>query len=39
MVDTSGIEFPSTPVTFEDKNHTCWRPRVGDALASDNYGG
>jgi murein DD-endopeptidase MepM/ murein hydrolase activator NlpD len=27
---------PTLPVTFEDKNHACWRPRVGDVLASNN---
>ena len=35
----SKLEFPSTPVTFEDKYHACWRPLVGDTLASDNSGG
>lgn len=24
------------PVMFEDKNRKCWRPRVGDVLASNN---
>ncbi len=24
------------PIKFEDKNHECWRPRVGDVLASNN---
>ena len=23
-------------IRFQDKNHACWRPRVGDILASDN---
>jgi murein DD-endopeptidase MepM/ murein hydrolase activator NlpD len=27
---------PTLPVYFEDKQHACWRPRVGDALASNN---
>jgi murein DD-endopeptidase MepM/ murein hydrolase activator NlpD len=29
-------EFPSVMIHFEDKNHKCWRPRVGDVLASNN---
>lgn len=29
-------EFPSVPVQFEDKNHSCWRPRSGDVLAPTN---
>jgi murein DD-endopeptidase MepM/ murein hydrolase activator NlpD len=24
------------PIQFEDRNHECWRPRVGDVLASNN---
>jgi murein DD-endopeptidase MepM/ murein hydrolase activator NlpD len=24
------------PIHFEDRNHECWRPRVGDVLASNN---
>jgi hypothetical protein len=24
----------SIPTFFEDKNHSCWRPRVGDVLKS-----
>ena len=27
---------PKIPVIFEDKNHTAWRPKVGDMLASNN---
>jgi murein DD-endopeptidase MepM/ murein hydrolase activator NlpD len=27
---------PTLAVNFEDKNHQCWRPRVGDVLASTN---
>jgi murein DD-endopeptidase MepM/ murein hydrolase activator NlpD len=27
---------PQLPVHFEDQNHTCWRPCVGDLLASNN---
>lgn len=27
---------PTLPIKFEDKNHKCWRPRVGDTLASNN---
>jgi murein DD-endopeptidase MepM/ murein hydrolase activator NlpD len=29
-------EFPSIRIRFEDKNHICWIPRVGDTLASNN---
>ena len=29
-------EFPSLRIRFEDKNHICWIPRVGDMLASNN---
>lgn len=31
-----GTEFPSVRVLFEDKNHACWIPRVGDKLVSNN---
>jgi murein DD-endopeptidase MepM/ murein hydrolase activator NlpD len=27
---------PTLPIKFEDTNHKCWRPRVGDVLASTN---
>lgn len=27
---------PGYPVFFEDKNHAYWRPKVGDALATNN---
>jgi len=27
---------PTVPVHFEDANHKCWRPRVGDVLSSNN---
>jgi murein DD-endopeptidase MepM/ murein hydrolase activator NlpD len=27
---------PTLKVHFEDKNHKCWRPRVGDVLSSNN---
>jgi hypothetical protein len=27
---------PTIPVKFEDANHECWRPRVGDLLHSNN---
>ncbi len=30
------LEFPSVKILFQDRNHTCWLPRVGDALASNN---
>jgi hypothetical protein len=29
-------EFPSVRIRFEDKNHICWIPIVGDTLASNN---
>jgi murein DD-endopeptidase MepM/ murein hydrolase activator NlpD len=29
-------EYKSIPVRFEDQNHVCWVPRVGQTLASDN---
>ncbi len=29
-------EFPSLPVLVRDVSHSCWVPRVGDALTSDN---
>lgn len=29
-------ESPSIRIRFEDKNHICWIPRVGDTLASNN---
>jgi biotin carboxyl carrier protein len=29
-------ESAGIPVFFEDKNHSCWRPKVGDALATNN---
>jgi Peptidase family M23/Bacterial tandem repeat domain 1 len=31
-----GTEFPSVRILLEDKNHSCWIPRVGDKLASNN---
>jgi hypothetical protein len=31
-----GLEFPSVKIQFQDKNHHCWIPRVGDTLASNN---
>jgi hypothetical protein len=27
---------PTLPIKFQDKYHRCWRPRVGDGLASNN---
>jgi hypothetical protein len=27
---------PTQPVRFQDQNHVCWRPKVGDTLASNN---
>jgi hypothetical protein len=32
----NGTELPSVRILFEDKNHTCWIPRVGDTLSSNN---
>lgn len=29
-------EFPSVKIRIRDRNHACWIPRVGDALASSN---
>jgi len=29
-------EYPGYPVFFQDKNHGSWRPKVGDALATNN---
>ena len=29
-------EYPGYPVFFEDKNHAYWRPKAGDALATNN---
>jgi len=31
-----GDQGPTQPVYFEDANHECWRPRVGDVLHSNN---
>jgi matrix metalloproteinase-14 (membrane-inserted) len=31
-----GGEKPSILIHFEDQNHTCWVPRVGQVLTSDN---
>jgi hypothetical protein len=31
-----GLEYPSVRIAFQDKNHACWIPRVGDVLASNN---
>jgi murein DD-endopeptidase MepM/ murein hydrolase activator NlpD len=35
----SGIEYPSTPVRFQDQNHPggCWLPRDGQQLLSNQY--
>src|SRR5712691_9581767 len=30
------LEYPSVKINFQDKNHACWIPRVGDVLASNN---
>ena len=30
------LEYPSVKILFQDKNHSCWLPRVGNALASNN---
>jgi predicted TIM-barrel fold metal-dependent hydrolase len=30
------VKTQGVPVFFEDKNHSCWRPKVGDALATNN---
>src|SRR5215217_6134453 len=30
------LEYPSVKIMFQDKNHACWIPRVGDTLASNN---
>lgn len=27
---------PTIPIRFEDDHHVCWRPKVGDTLASNN---
>ncbi|HEY3052426.1 MAG TPA: M23 family metallopeptidase [Thermoanaerobaculia bacterium] len=27
---------PTLPIKFQDKHHVCWRPKVGDDLASNN---
>lgn len=32
----TGTELPSVRILFEDKNHSCWIPRVGEKLASNN---
>ena len=32
----SGNELPSVRILFQDKNHDCWIPRVGDSLHSNN---
>jgi Peptidase family M23/Bacterial tandem repeat domain 1 len=32
----NGTEFPSVKVLLEDKNHSCWIPRVGEKLVSNN---
>src|ERR1043166_324608 len=29
-------EYPSIKIRFQDANHNCWIPRVGEALASNN---
>ncbi len=29
-------ELPSVRILFEDKNHACWIPRVGETLTSNN---
>jgi murein DD-endopeptidase MepM/ murein hydrolase activator NlpD len=31
------LEYPSVKILFQDKNHACWLPRVGNPLASNNY--
>ncbi len=30
-------ESPNVKILLQDKNHECWRPRVGDSLASNNH--
>jgi murein DD-endopeptidase MepM/ murein hydrolase activator NlpD len=34
--NSDGDVGPTLPIKFEDKNHKCWRPRVGDMLSSNN---
>jgi murein DD-endopeptidase MepM/ murein hydrolase activator NlpD len=34
--NSDGDQGPTIPVHFEDANHSCWRPRVGDTLDSNN---
>ena len=29
-------ESAGVPLFFEDKNHSCWRPKMGDTLATNN---
>lgn len=31
-----GTELPNVRILFEDNNHRCWIPRVGDKLSSNN---
>jgi hypothetical protein len=31
-----GTELPSVRILFEDKEHSCWIPRVGETLTSNN---
>jgi murein DD-endopeptidase MepM/ murein hydrolase activator NlpD len=30
------LEYPSVKILFQDQKHTCWVPRVGDTLESNN---
>lgn len=32
----NGTELPNVKILFEDNNHRCWLPRVGDRLSSNN---
>ncbi len=34
---TNWNEFHSVPIKFQDYNHNCWIPRVGEVLSSNNY--
>jgi murein DD-endopeptidase MepM/ murein hydrolase activator NlpD len=32
----NGTELPSVRISFQDKNHACWIPKVGDILSPNN---
>jgi hypothetical protein len=34
--NSSNDKGPTLPIKFQDKYHRCWRPRVGNTLASNN---